>query len=42
VGELVAQDCRDDLREFREDRASPSNLVTRMTSALDEIEGDIS
>lgn len=42
VGELVVQDCRDDLRAFREDRTSPSNLMTRMTSALDEIEGDIS
>jgi hypothetical protein len=42
VGELVVQDCRDDLRAFREDRTSPSNLMTRKTSALDEIEGDIS
>ncbi|MFH1015692.1 MAG: hypothetical protein V1771_01670 [Chloroflexota bacterium] len=38
----MVQDCRDDLRAFREDRTSPSNLMTRMTSALDEIKGDIS
>lgn len=33
IGQLKTQDCRDGLREFREDRTSPSNLMTRMTSA---------